>query len=397
MELTPTSGALPGIDPASAPSATRRSEEDGAFVALLAAAAGLVPATAPPAGAQPELVGEPADGTPTDRPSAAAGAIGSLAQPVSAPDPTGTTVADAPVPSDDTRQDEHGIGPLAPPVSATEQAPGRPAPVAILDRPATAGGVEPLGTVGQEPAHDLDGSATTDASHSPVGPTDRTAAGPDAAVDPGPRTADAGFSDPSDHGPATADPICPEPILATVRPRPAPPVESPTTPLPLAAPPAVLLAEPGPVAEPATTAIADPAWGVAEQLAVEVRRVDLGTDGSSEVTVQLDPVELGQVDLRVRVADGVVHVHVEAARDDTAHLLRQALADLRAALEDAGLVTGSLVSGSAWRDPSERTDRGRRDDGGPLPSSDPSLPARPVTRPVPLARAVVPGRVDLTL
>ncbi|MDQ2650657.1 MAG: flagellar hook-length control protein FliK, partial [Actinomycetota bacterium] len=64
-----------------------------------------------------------------------------------------------------------------------------------------------------------------------------------------------------------------------------------------------------------------------------------------ELTVQLDPADLGRVELRIHLADDLVHVHLGAQERSTADLVRQHLPELRAALESAGIATGGLDVG----------------------------------------------------
>jgi hypothetical protein len=144
-----------------------------------------------------------------------------------------------------------------------------------------------------------------------------------------------------------------------------------------------------------------PAADLAAQLAEPLGHIDLRVDGDHEVTVRLDPAELGPVALRVRVEGGAVHVHLDAARSDTGHLLAQALPELRHALESAGIAAGGLQLGGAGIEPRDR--HGRDGDpsdrrgraGDPAPPSDvrrhqdAALPTRPLT--------AADGRVDLVL
>jgi hypothetical protein len=64
------------------------------------------------------------------------------------------------------------------------------------------------------------------------------------------------------------------------------------------------------------------------------------------VSIQLDPAELGRVDLRIRVTGEVVHVHLSTEHGATADLVRQSLPELRSALDAAGLATGGLDVGA---------------------------------------------------
>jgi hypothetical protein len=144
-----------------------------------------------------------------------------------------------------------------------------------------------------------------------------------------------------------------------------------------------------------------PVADLAAQLAEPLGQLDVRVDGDHEVTVRLDPAELGPVALRVRVEGGAVHVHLDAARPDTGHLLAQALPELRHALESAGIAAGALQLGGAGVDPRDRrgdhgdpSDR-RNSAAAPAPPSgvgrhqDAPLPTRSLT--------AADGRVDLVL
>lgn len=82
---------------------------------------------------------------------------------------------------------------------------------------------------------------------------------------------------------------------------------------------------------------------IAAQVVQRVGRlVEDDGEGSHELSLQLEPADLGRLELRVRLEAGVVHVHVEAHARGTSDLLRQALPELRAALTEAGLSPGGL-------------------------------------------------------
>jgi hypothetical protein len=144
-----------------------------------------------------------------------------------------------------------------------------------------------------------------------------------------------------------------------------------------------------------------PVADLAAQLAEPLGQLDVRVDGDHEVTVRLDPVELGPVALRVRVEGGAVHVHLDAARPDTGHLLAQALPELRHALESAGIAAGAFQLGGAGVDPRDRhgdhgdpSDRRSRPAEPAAPSGvgrhqDDLLPTRPLT--------AADGRIDLVL
>lgn len=138
------------------------------------------------------------------------------------------------------------------------------------------------------------------------------------------------------------------------------------------------------------------------QLVEHVQALDLHEDGDHELTIALEPVELGRIELKVRVIDGVVHVHVDAGRVATADLVRQAAPDLRGAIEAAGLALGSFVAasspgqdragsgGGAGPGPGERHGRSTRARGDRRVGD--GAPDHPIS-----SVDLGPGRVDLTL
>jgi hypothetical protein len=98
-----------------------------------------------------------------------------------------------------------------------------------------------------------------------------------------------------------------------------------------------------------------------------------------ELTVQLDPADLGRVELRIHLSDDLVHVHVGAHERSTADLVRQHLPELRAALESAGIATGGLDVGDhpGHRPPPSDDLPVRAADVDRRPASSPSLVTDP--------------------
>jgi flagellar hook-length control protein FliK len=99
-------------------------------------------------------------------------------------------------------------------------------------------------------------------------------------------------------------------------------------------------------------------------------------EGDHEITVQLDPADLGRVELRIRLQDDVVHVHVGAHERPTAELVRHHVDDLRTALEAAGVATGGIDVGQQQLGPRQHADRPTF-----APTAQPDAPARPLVRP----------------
>lgn len=95
-------------------------------------------------------------------------------------------------------------------------------------------------------------------------------------------------------------------------------------------------------APPATRALER---ALAAQLVDRIGRVVERGDGSHELSIELEPADLGRLEVRVRLEAGVVHVQVDAHARGTSDLLRRALPELREALAGAGLSAGALDIG----------------------------------------------------
>lgn len=75
---------------------------------------------------------------------------------------------------------------------------------------------------------------------------------------------------------------------------------------------------------------------VAEQVALNLRQA--AKDGSDHIQIQLQPADLGTIDVKLNVShEGRVMVVVSADRSDTLNLLQQDASNLAQALRDAGL------------------------------------------------------------
>ncbi len=76
----------------------------------------------------------------------------------------------------------------------------------------------------------------------------------------------------------------------------------------------------------------------AAQLANAVANLHVGADGTSNVTIRLDPAELGHVQIRIsRATDGTASIDVAVERPDTLATLQNDLGHLHQALDRAGL------------------------------------------------------------
>src|SRR3546814_7135717 len=80
------------------------------------------------------------------------------------------------------------------------------------------------------------------------------------------------------------------------------------------------------------------------QLANRVGTLSQRPDGEYDLTLQLEPADLGRLELRVRMEGGLVPIQLGAHAASTTQAIRAALPELRAALADSGLSAGSLRS-----------------------------------------------------
>ncbi len=74
-----------------------------------------------------------------------------------------------------------------------------------------------------------------------------------------------------------------------------------------------------------------------------IRPLPKSADGSYQIKIEMRPPELGRVDMRVEMRDGVLHTSIHTERSETADLVRSALDDLRAKLDADGLRSGQFT------------------------------------------------------
>jgi hypothetical protein len=102
----------------------------------------------------------------------------------------------------------------------------------------------------------------------------------------------------------------------------------------------------GPAAQATPPAVPTPAPAAtlppAVQLAMHLAPLRTAPDGTHRLTVRLHPAELGRVEVRVEVRDGVVSVLLTPGVDATRDLLREALGDLRRDLAGQGFQSATL-------------------------------------------------------
>ncbi len=164
---------------------------------------------------------------------------------------------------------------------------------------------------------------------------------------------------------------------------------------------------------PATPAPPPPA----AQLANAVANLHVGADGTSHVTIRLDPAELGHLQIRIsRATDGTASVSVAVERPDTLATLQSDLGHLHQALDRAGLpearnVTMHLAAGpdQGGTGTSMGTGSGATPQGGfqqnarqhqqHAATHSPAAAATPDTLPIPTparATAIAAGGVNIT-
>jgi flagellar hook-length control protein FliK len=93
----------------------------------------------------------------------------------------------------------------------------------------------------------------------------------------------------------------------------------------------------------------------AAQLAAVIRPLQRGADGTYQVRIEMRPPEIGRVDMRVEIRDGVIHAAIHTEHAQTADLVRSALDDLRARLDADGMQSGQFTvdaqgAGTSGRD-----------------------------------------------
>jgi hypothetical protein len=178
---------------------------------------------------------------------------------------------------------------------------------------------------------------------------------------------------------ATPDPDAPAPSVAEAA---APAVVAPDAPR-VHAPVAPAVAATATTERPAPAAPATPA----EQLVGVMRPLRRAEDGAYHLRLELRPPELGRVDLRVELRDGVLHANIRTEHAHVANLVRDALGELRTRLDADGVRAGQLTVGddagqSAFRDRNAAQDAPRREEsrlGSPDVSANAPTRSDPTT------------------
>jgi Flagellar hook-length control protein FliK len=112
------------------------------------------------------------------------------------------------------------------------------------------------------------------------------------------------------------------------------------------------VAAPPPAASSAMAAVnAEDATGAArvappppsEQLVSVLTPLRTNQNGSYTLRLELKPPELGRIEMRVEMRDGVLHASIHAEHHNSAQVLRDALSDLRERLSSEGVRAGDLT------------------------------------------------------
>jgi len=237
---------------------------------------------------------------------------------------------------------------------------GAPAIAAILVPPTMPSAPRPAVAMNPALAELVNATATPSGGAKPAAPTPGTPAAP---IAPPPNAADPTAANPvATPAAAPVAPILPEPAhdkTTTVMTGVSPAVTAPHVDI------AHALTTPvnTPTASAASSAPAPPP--PAEQLVSVLKPLQRAADGSYQLRIELRPPELGRVDVRVELRDGVMHATINAEHPRTAELVRNALDDLRAQLDADGVRSGALNVGSGGTGANERDS-----DGAPAPASN---------------------------
>jgi flagellar hook-length control protein FliK len=135
------------------------------------------------------------------------------------------------------------------------------------------------------------------------------------------------------------------------------------------APAATATGQVAPVADPAPSS-------PVEQLVSVLRPLRTQRDGSYRIDLELRPPELGRIELRVEMRDGVLHASLRAEHDAAAQVVRDSLAELRVQLDRDGISAGRLNvdsgrAGFSQRENHELPDRAPTEGHEPTPTSSP--------------------------
>jgi flagellar hook-length control protein FliK len=118
----------------------------------------------------------------------------------------------------------------------------------------------------------------------------------------------------------------------------------------------------------ATATVAPPP--PAEQLVSVLSPLRTTPTGSYTLRLELKPPEMGRVEMRVEMRDGVLHASIHADREGAAQLVRDSLSELRDRLNAEGVRTGDLTVSDGGVGPGSRD--GEDSPASGSPSSGPT-------------------------
>jgi hypothetical protein len=141
-------------------------------------------------------------------------------------------------------------------------------------------------------------------------------------------------------------------------------------------------AAPASAAAPAVTSdVVRPATPV-DQLVSVLRPLRANRDGAYRLDLELRPPELGRVELRVELRDGVLHASLRADNDAAAQLVRDSLGELRVQLAREGVQAGRLSVDDGRSGFSPREQHVPERDAREQHPAGPQRPAAPIIDPV---------------
>ena len=100
-------------------------------------------------------------------------------------------------------------------------------------------------------------------------------------------------------------------------------------------------------------------------------------NGSYTLRLELKPPEMGRVEMRVEMRDGVLHASIHAEREGSAQLVRDSLSDLRDRLNAEGVRTGDLTVSDGGVGPGSHDGEDAPASGAPASSPSNASPDDP--------------------
>jgi len=286
------------------------------------------------------------------------------------------------------------------PPGATPDSPAIPAPAASSTAPL---GTDPANPTPVSPAPPTPPAPLATASAARSGPMSGpvgSSAPLDHTANPSPVPVESPPGDTMSGHPPAATSIAPagvDPARAGLSDRPRPPLAlsissagaTSSAPTPAAPNPAAAAG-----ADDATAAGATVAPPPAEQLVSVLAPLRSTTNGTYTLRLELKPPELGRVEMRVEMKDGVLSASIHADREGSAQLVRDALSDLRDLLNTGGIQTGDLTVSDGGVGSGSRDARDTQS-SAPTTSSEATLPSDDATTVGTIRSSVEPDSTSL--